>query len=75
MSARYSLGIDYTTNSRRALLGHAADHFHGAVPVCGSLSPEEVARDYEGITGQAIVECFRTANLNPLQITTVLRLS
>src|SRR5690606_21336712 len=35
-----------------------ADHFHGAVPLCRALTPEEVREDYEGNTGHAIVETF-----------------
>lgn len=50
-----------------------ADHFYGEVPICRSLTAEEVARDYEGITGDAIVECFRKQNLDPLQIPAVLQ--
>lgn len=36
-----------------------ADCFHGPVPVARFLTPEEVARDYEGLTGTAIVERLR----------------
>lgn len=36
-----------------------ADCFHGPVPVARFLTPEEVAADYEGLTGTAIVERFR----------------
>ena len=36
-----------------------ADHFHGPVPVTRPLSEQEVAEDYEGHTGQVIVERFR----------------
>jgi len=35
-----------------------ADHFHGPVPVVGHLSDDEVAGDYEGNTGHAIVRRF-----------------
>ena len=35
-----------------------ADHFHGAIPVVGHLSDDEVASDYEANTGQAIVRRF-----------------
>lgn len=36
-----------------------ADHFHGPVPLARSLTPEEVAEDYEGNTGVVIVERFQ----------------
>jgi len=36
-----------------------ADHFHGPVPVTRPLGEREVAEDYEGSTGQVIVERFR----------------
>jgi L-ribulose-5-phosphate 4-epimerase len=47
-----------------------ADHFHGPVPVTRSLSESEVAADYEGNTGRAIVECF--AGRDPLATPAVL---
>ena len=33
-----------------------ADYFHGEVPCSRSLRPDEIARDYEGATGEVIVE-------------------
>jgi len=42
-----------------------ADHFAGTVPLVRALTPEEVAEDYEGNTGKAIVECFRERGLSP----------
>jgi L-ribulose-5-phosphate 4-epimerase len=50
-----------------------ADHFYGEVPVCRILDREEVQQDYEGLTGDAIVECFRERNLDPLQMPAVLQ--
>lgn len=50
-----------------------ADHFYGDVPVCRILTPEEVGQDYEGITGDAIVECFQTQQIDPLQMPAVLQ--
>jgi L-ribulose-5-phosphate 4-epimerase len=50
-----------------------ADHFYGTVPLCRILTPEEVAADYEGLTGTAIVETFRSQNLEPLAIPAVLQ--
>lgn len=41
-----------------------ADYCHGAVPLTAPLSAEEVARDYEGETGHAIVR--RLGNDDPM---------
>lgn len=50
-----------------------ADCFHGPVPVTRVLTPEEVERDYEGSTGQVIVELFEGAGaLDPLAMPAVL---
>ncbi len=43
-----------------------ADHFFGTVPVVRELRPEEVAEDYEGNTGRAIVECFQERGIDPM---------
>lgn len=50
-----------------------ADHFFGEIPICRMLTQEEVGRDYEGITGEAIVDCFRSQNIDPLQVPAVLQ--
>ena len=50
-----------------------ADHFYGTVPVCRILTPEEVAADYEALTGTAIVETFRLLGLDPVAIPAVLQ--
>jgi len=50
-----------------------ADHFYGPVPVCRSLDPEEVAADYEGLTGAAIVSHFERQALNPVAMPAVLQ--
>lgn len=50
-----------------------ADHFYGEVPVCRVLNPDEVGQDYEGLTGDAIVECFRSQQIDPLQMPAVLQ--
>lgn len=42
-----------------------ADYCHGPVPLTHALTPEEVARDYEGETGEAIVRRF--GNENPIE--------
>ena len=47
-----------------------ADYFPGPVPVTDSLSPQEIASDYELNTGHAIVRRF--AELNPLHTPAVL---
>ncbi len=49
-----------------------ADHFHGIVPLCRALTPEEVAEDYEANTGRAIVERF--AGIEPMEMPAVLQL-
>jgi len=51
-----------------------ADHFHGTVPLCRALTPEETAVDYEGNTGRAIVQTFQELELDPLHIPGVLQL-
>jgi len=50
-----------------------ADHFFGPVPVCRELTPEEVAADYEGLTGAAIVAHFRDHGLDPNVMPAVLQ--
>jgi len=47
-----------------------ADHFHGTVPVARLLTEEEVAADYEGNTGEVIIERF--AGLDPQAMPAVL---
>jgi len=47
-----------------------ADTFHGSVPCARPLSAEEVARDYEGETGNLIVETFQ--NIPRLHVPAVL---
>ena len=50
-----------------------ADHFHGEVPVCRMLTPDEVAAGYERWTGLAIVETFQSRNLDPVAVPGVLQ--
>ncbi len=50
-----------------------ADHFHGPVPLCRALTPEEVDEDYEANTGKAIVEHFREHGIDPLAVPGVLQ--
>ncbi len=47
-----------------------ADYCSGAVPCTAVLTPEQVTRDYEAETGQAIVRCF--AGLDPMAVPMVL---
>ncbi len=47
-----------------------ADHFHGPVPLTRMLRPAEVERDYEGGTGEVIIERF--ARLDPEAVPGVL---
>jgi len=47
-----------------------ADYFHGAIPVAGPLTAEEIRGEYELNTGLAIVRRFE--GLNPLSIPAVL---
>jgi L-ribulose-5-phosphate 4-epimerase len=46
------------------------DYFHGPVPVTRTMTPEEVAGEYEWETGKVIVERF--ADLDPLRVPAVL---
>lgn len=50
-----------------------ADHFYGTVPVARALTAEEIEDDYEHHTGVAIVQCFRTKGLHPLEMPAVLQ--
>jgi L-ribulose-5-phosphate 4-epimerase len=50
-----------------------ADHFYGPVPVCRALTAEEVAADYEGNTGRAIVDLFRRKKIDPIAMPAVLQ--
>jgi L-ribulose-5-phosphate 4-epimerase len=49
-----------------------ADFFRGDVPVTRDLAPEEIQEDYETNTGLVLVECFRRAGLDPMEIPGVL---
>jgi L-ribulose-5-phosphate 4-epimerase len=50
-----------------------ADHFYGAVPVCRTLTEEEVAAGYELHTGRAIVQLFQQRGIDPLAVPAVLQ--
>lgn len=47
-----------------------ADHFYGPVPVTDTMTPAEIAEDYEANTGRVIVR--RYANLDPMKMPAVL---
>jgi len=49
-----------------------ADHFDGTIPVTRSLSPAELAGDYEAATGEVIVETHHALGLDPLRMPAVL---
>lgn len=42
-----------------------ADHFRGEVPVTRSLTPDEIAGEYEVNTGRVIVEMYESGGLHP----------
>ncbi len=50
-----------------------ADHFYGTVPLCRILTSEETSRDYEGLTGEAIIETFRSLSLDPMAVPAALQ--
>jgi L-ribulose-5-phosphate 4-epimerase len=52
-----------------------ADHFYGSVPVSRPLTSAEIAGDYELKTGQAIVDTFREAAIDPIAVPGVLAAS
>jgi L-ribulose-5-phosphate 4-epimerase len=49
-----------------------ADNFYGTIPVTRSMTPDEIAMDYELKTGKVIVECFARGNISPDRIPGVL---
>lgn len=49
-----------------------ADHFRGAVPVTRQLREDEVAGEYELVTGTLILETLAGLGLNPLEMPAVL---
>jgi len=42
-----------------------ADYFYGTVPCTRKMTEEEIKTAYELETGNVIVECFKTQNINP----------
>lgn len=49
-----------------------ADTFHGEVPLCRTLTPEEIEQGYEWNTGLVVVEHFHAGDLHPLHVPGVL---
>ncbi|MFI3208413.1 MAG: L-ribulose-5-phosphate 4-epimerase AraD [Eubacteriales bacterium] len=49
-----------------------ADHFYGDIPCTRMLTTEEVAGEYEKVTGEVIVETFQERGLDPMQMFGVL---
>ncbi len=49
-----------------------ADYFSGEVPVTRPMTDQEIGGEYEWETGNVIVERFRSANLDPAQVSAVL---
>lgn len=49
-----------------------ADYFYGDIPCARSLTKEEIEGDYEKNTGLAVVDKFRHANLDPVEVPGVL---
>ncbi|HEY1684670.1 MAG TPA: L-ribulose-5-phosphate 4-epimerase [Tepidisphaeraceae bacterium] len=49
-----------------------ADNFYGTIPATRSMTPAEIATDYELNTGKVIVECFTNRQINPEQVPGVL---
>lgn len=49
-----------------------ADHFNGAVPVTAEMSPAEIQTDYERNTGVVIEACFRSKQIEPMDVPAVL---
>lgn len=45
-----------------------ADTFHGVIPLCRPLTPQEIDEAYEWNTGVAIVDHFRTHELDPAHV-------
>lgn len=49
-----------------------ADYFYGPIPCTRPLTEEEVGEDYEGNTGEVIIDTFRRRKLDPLSMPAVL---
>ena len=49
-----------------------ADYFSGPVPCTRCLTTEEIDEDYEGNTGEVIIETFEQREINPIHVPGVL---
>ena len=49
-----------------------ADYFSREIPCTRSMTDAEIRGDYETETGNVIIECFRTQNIDPLHVPGVL---
>lgn len=49
-----------------------ADYFYREIPCTRTMTADEINGDYESETGNVIVDCFRTRNLNPVFVPGVL---
>ncbi len=76
-------GIVHTHSTSATILAQArlplrcmgtthADYFRGDVPVTRPMHDTEIETDYERHTGLVIIEAFRTAGIDPGQVTAVL---
>lgn len=48
------------------------DYFNGEIPCTRTMTPEEIAGDYDWETGNVIIETFKARNIDPAQIPAVL---
>ena len=48
------------------------DYFYGEIPCTRTMTPEEIAGEYELETGKVIVEAFRSQGIEPEQVPAVL---
>lgn len=49
-----------------------ADYFYGAIPCTRRMTPQEIAGEYEHLTGEVIIETFVKRNIDPMQVPAVL---
>ncbi|MBP9643058.1 MAG: L-ribulose-5-phosphate 4-epimerase [Budvicia sp.] len=49
-----------------------ADYFYGAVPCTRRMTANEIAGEYEHLTGEVIIETFVKRNIDPMQVPAVL---
>ena len=49
-----------------------ADYFYGAIPCTRRMTVNEIAGEYEHLTGEVIIETFVKRNIDPMQVPAVL---